>query len=568
MFIINCFRKRTTDADHPPAGARRIGILIFALLQNALAGGLIFGWASIDRTMLISPESNGGAGVAPDKTTLVFSWASSLAMVSSLFLGIVLDVFGPRICSVLCLTSIAIGCRLLAASHNFNQFAIGACAMGFAGPGICGTIIHIANLFPKIQNLIMSLLTGSIAISFSVFSIFDMLWHKYEFATFHTLFGYYSWVMAALAVGGFLFYPDEPFKETDNDEMDDVPVEEIVERLDSVVAPLIQRSSMSSPRTVLYNPELAVIHENGQHHYSHVHIQSTAAPSMKIDQPLNSYLRLKGRSESFMVSAEAIRTGDPDATVMISLKDQPFVKQLLSATYFRSSIFFWICTFVTNFFVSSISTELADFHKYPPAIQHELAQTFTLFMALGVLASVLSGFLIDQFGVEICTAITLIFGQLEMLILLFFGGNHTMMVVSFFCYTMFRSFLYPVFIASLTSRLGFKYFGILLGLGYALSGLFQLLMAPLADAVQGDCHLISSDDQKDDEVCFSGIWLSLHTVELFVLLALMVIPILDHRAKIERESAIREYRASHPQRTASNVGSSTSGPNLDNGSSS
>lgn len=562
--LIGCFRKRTTDAHHPPTWGRRIGILVFALMQNALAGGLIFGWASIDGTLLISPESNGGAGVAPDKTTLVFSWASSLAMVSSFFLGIVLDMFGPRVCSVLCLSSIAIGCRLLAASHTFTQFSIGACAVAFGGPGICGSIMHIANLFPSTQNLVMGLLSGSIAISFSVFSVFDIMWHKYDFATFHTLFGYYSWLAAALALVGFLLYPDEPYKEKNSDEP-----EEGMEQRVSDIAPLIQKSySMSSPRTVLYNPDLTVIHEHDQHHDSHVHIQSSATPSLKIEQPMNSYLRLKGKTESFRESAEALRTGDPDAAVMISLKDQPFFKQLFSAAYFRSSILFWLCTFVTNFFVTTLSTELADFHQYPHSVQHGLAQTFTLFMSSGVMASVLAGFLIDLLGVEICTGMTLIFGQLQLVILLFFGDHRGMMVLSFFCYTMFRSFLYPVFIASLTSRLGFKYFGILLGMGFSISGMAQLLMAPLADAVEGDCHATSLDVGKDDEDCFSGRWLSLHAFELTILLALMVIPFMDHQAKVERESAIRMYRASHPLQNGSSAGLSINGRAPDYGSSS
>lgn len=552
MLIFDCFRKRTTDAKQLPPLGRRIGILTFALLQNALAGGLIFGWASIDDTILVSPESNGGAGVPPEKTTLVFSWASSLAMVSSFFLGMIMDIFGPRACSVLCLSSIAIGSRLLAASHNFTQFSIGACAVAFGGPGICGSIIHIANLFPSIQNLIMSLLSGSIAISFSVFSLFDILWHKYEFATFHTLFGCYSWLAAALALGGFLFYPDEPYKEMTEDDSE----EEMVEERYSDIAPLVRRSSsMASPRTVLYTPDLPVVHEHEHHdHPHHLHIQSAAMPSMKIQQPLNTFLRYKGRTESFRESAEAIRTQDPDAAVLISLKDQPFFNQLFSATYLRSSILFWLCTFVTNFLVSSLSTELADFHQYTHPVQHELAKTFTLFMSLGVTASVLAGFLIDQLGVEVCTVMTLIFGQLEMITLVLFGNYRAMMIFSFFCYTMFRSFLYPVFIASLTSRLGFKYFGVLLGLGFAISGIGQLLMAPLADFVQGDCHVISSEDLTDDTDCSSGLWLSLHIVELSVLTALLAIPYMDRRARIRREFAIREYHATHPRRNGSSFG--------------
>jgi hypothetical protein len=166
-------------------------------------------------------------------------------------------------------------------------------------------------------------------------------------------------------------------------------------------------------------------------------------------------------------------------------------------------------------------------------------------MSGGVIASIFSGLLIDTFGVEIVTCMMLVFGQLQMVTLLFFDQYHSFMVGSFYFYTLFRSFLYPVFIASLTSRLGFKYFGILLGLGFALSGLWQLLMAPLNDAVSGDCHSKeyqrSGNGYGDDDDCFPGLWESVHLIQLSVLLGLMVIPFMDYKARLVREDAVDDY---------------------------
>ena len=68
-------------------------------------------------------------------------------------------------------------------------------------------------------------------------------------------------------------------------------------------------------------------------------------------------------------------------------------------------------------------------------------------------------------------------------------GNVPMMTIGFVIYTLFRAFLYPVFIACISDKLGFKYFGILMGIGFAVSGIVQLGIAPLANAVQGTCHL-------------------------------------------------------------------------------
>jgi MFS family permease len=512
------------------------------------------------KKMLIAPISTGGAGIEPEKTTLVFSWATSVGMVSSFFLGFILDTFGPRISSVVSCLIIAIGSYMLAESNNFAQFATGACAVAFGGPGVGVSIIHIANLFPSIQNLTMSCLNGSIAISFSVLNIFAFMWERFEFANFYTLFRYYSVLATALAVGAFFLYPDEPFKtmedgEVYKEEKEQVEVEEEGGGL-AEIDHLIIKSSTSSNS----NPasELGVIHENRHHDvfddHDHIHIQSVApsGPSLKIGQPLNSGLRANClRTESFLLSKEAMETEDPEAEAIISLKDRPFFKQLCSASYLRSSFIFWISTFVTNFYVSSISTELADLGLFSSTVQHELAKTFTSIMSSGIMASIFVGYLIDKFGVKVCTAMTFIFGQLQMIILLFFSKSHTMTVVSFFCYTMYRSTLYPVFIASLTSRLGFKYFGILLGIGFAISGIVQLLMAPLNDAVQGDCHLDSQTtataktktDASNDENCFEGLWISLHLLQLSVLLALMIIPYMDYRSRLSREAITRGYRA-------------------------
>ncbi|KAG7356166.1 major facilitator superfamily transporter [Nitzschia inconspicua] len=549
---MGCCRQNKVDADGPMSLAQRSGVLLFALLQNSLMGGIVYGWSSIDSTLLIAPESHGGAGIDPEKTSHVFSWAASTAMVSSFFLGIVLDLFGPRMCSLLSLSTIATGCALLAVSYDFAQFSVGFCVLAFGGPGICSSIIHIANLFPESKNLVMGCLSGCIAVSFSVLSVFDYLWHQYEWATFHSLFAFYAIIATLLGVGALVIYPNDPYEEStlDDDSSingsdDDYKTGQLEgEETRLLVKTIVHPSVHHSPTTVVLRhvASLSAIPEHKHHHESH--IQSVAAgPSLMIQQPLDSYLRPYTRSESFMISKEVMATDDPNKDVIMSLKDQPFLKQLLSGSYIRSSILFWICSFVTNFYVSSLSTELADLDQYTSPVQHGLTQTFTLFMSGGVFGSVMVGILIDNFGVEICTSILLVFGQLQMVIVLFFDQYQSMMMLSFFLYTLFRAFLYPVFIASLTSRLGFKYFGVLLGIGFAVSGLFQLLMAPLHDIVAGDCHLLASPDPSGEDDCFEGLWISLHLLQLSALLGLMVVPFLDYRSKVAHELAVEEYKA-------------------------
>ena len=108
-----------------------------------------------------------------------------------------------------------------------------------------------------------------------------------------------------------------------------------------------------------------------------------------------------------------------------------------------------------------------------------------------------------------------------MLIIIFCNDNPMAMVVGFFVYALFRQFLFPVYIACLSSRLGFKYFGILNGLGFAVSGLTQLFIAALVRTVKGTCYIAAA------EGCYQGSWRELHIVQLCLLSALLAVPITD-----------------------------------------
>lgn len=171
-------------------------------------------------------------------------------------------------------------------------------------------------------------------------------------------------------------------------------------------------------------------------------------------------------------------------------------------------------------------------------MQHQLTKSFTVIMSLGAIVSVFVGWLIDQIGVEACTAITLISGQMQMIMILLFRTSHAWFVASFWVYTFFRQFLYPVYIASLTSRLGFKYFGVLLGLGFGAGGVAQLFLSTLDEAVRGDCHLLDSATPRGD--CNRGLWVELHVVQFILLGVLLIAPLMDHREKVQREEKIRQ----------------------------
>jgi MFS family permease len=163
-------------------------------------------------------------------------------------------------------------------------------------------------------------------------------------------------------------------------------------------------------------------------------------------------------------------------------------------------------------------------------------------MSGGVVASFIVGLLMDRIGLEFCSALTLILGMLQMVVLTQYSDHRQWMIFGFFVYVFFRQFLFPVFIASLTARLGYKYFGLLNGIGFAVSGVAQAFMPSLVRVVQGTCHMGGSEESSVSEDCEHGQWQKLHGIEFVLLGLLLLVPYFDHREKKRQERNLMERR--------------------------
>jgi len=141
-------------------------------------GGLLFGWASISGTLLISGTEKGGPGLTREYVHIMFVIALFFNFLGPLLLGVVLDTYGPRVCSITSIVCIAAGCILFAMSNiDSNPLFIPAMALiAFGGPGAQNAIIHLSNLFPAWKATATAIITGSFQLSFFVFVIFDHLW--------------------------------------------------------------------------------------------------------------------------------------------------------------------------------------------------------------------------------------------------------------------------------------------------------------------------------------------------------------------------------------------------------
>jgi hypothetical protein len=189
---------------------------------------------------------------------------------------------------------------------------------------------------------------------------------------------------------------------------------------------------------------------------------------------------------------------------------------------------------------------VADSQDYPPDVQHLLARTLTLIMSSGVVGSVVSGLLMDRLGLQQCAVVLLLLGICHASILITFHGQFFWMVGGFLVYTQFRSLLYPLYIGSISSQLGFKYFGLLNGLGFAIAGIAQVFQASLVQHVQGSCHYLATTTTytATPNACDGGLWTQLHQTEVLILVALMLAPacqgLEDARRKRSTQTLLRQ----------------------------
>lgn len=142
----------------------------------------------------------------------MFVIAISVSLLGPLVLGVVLDYYGPRICSLISIAIIICGCILFGYSDidSFPYFLPAICLIAFGGPGVQSSIIHLSNLFPSWKATATALITGSFQLSFIIFFIFDQLW-AIEKIAYQKLFFSYCGVCIINAIISLLLWPDVPY---------------------------------------------------------------------------------------------------------------------------------------------------------------------------------------------------------------------------------------------------------------------------------------------------------------------------------------------------------------------
>lgn len=160
-----------------------------------------------------------------------------------------------------------------------------------------------------------------------------------------------------------------------------------------------------------------------------------------------------------------------------------------------------------NFYIGTFDVQLQDSSIFDVGESHNYARIFTLVITFGVVVIPMVGAMMDTVGYPFTAATTVALGTIWAVLLDL--QSPLMLVVSFFFYSMYRTFFFTFFFAYLADTLGFKYFGVLAGISFVLGGVLSFLQVPLANYVTGTCNLITTEDRS---ACDPGKWQMLNVI--------------------------------------------------------
>ncbi|CAH0485532.1 unnamed protein product [Peronospora farinosa] len=458
----------------------------FAIFQCFLGAGVIFGWTSLVPMLekeriyhefckteeTICTEQN-------DQLQYAFTMAVSSSMWSNLFLGLVFDKFGPRVTKSVSLVALITGALCMGNAHyrcsiSYRQSICSACTtrtilltflckysfrvnaeghdlvlygmvlVGFSGPGIQLSAIHMANLFPEATALVACFIVGGLQLSFLIFTLFNLAYMHLQLSM-ATVFEMYAGALFLSLIGTLLTEPDIPF--------DIVPSEEH-ELLSPMRLPSVFKEEEVS--LLLSTPEL--------HQYRKSH--SLPTDGIFFD-------------------------GD--------LHNRSFRTQVLSKPFLLIVLYFSILSLWCNFFLGSI-TGLLRWKGLPETEVVDLLGKLAFILPGSIIFIPLVGYLLEKCGYTysslLCTIAALCFT------VMLSSMSTVWIVAGFITYAFFRTIMFPLLFAYLGHRFGFQHYGALSGIAFGIGGIMGLLQTPIAAI--GDFQIIGYIQDTTDSFCFWG----------------------------------------------------------------
>jgi MFS family permease len=119
-------------------------------------------------------------GLIRFRLNLTFVIASVTTNISALLVGGILDRYGPKVCGIISSVLLALGSLNMAFATNlpFDAYMAGSFLLALGGTFSFVPSFHLANAFPRLQGLVLALITGAFDASASVFLIFRIAYQS------------------------------------------------------------------------------------------------------------------------------------------------------------------------------------------------------------------------------------------------------------------------------------------------------------------------------------------------------------------------------------------------------
>ncbi|EXJ54670.1 hypothetical protein A1O7_10011 [Cladophialophora yegresii CBS 114405] len=171
---------------------KRIAQIVIGVIACVTASGITFGFDAL-KTILVAEgvykdlctEKELRKGVRlcylqDQRLNLTFIIASVTTNISALLVGGILDRYGPRVCGIISSVFLALGslCLAFAEPLPFDGYIVASFLLALGGTFTFVPSFHLSNAFPRLQGLILALVTGAFDASASVFLLFRILYQS------------------------------------------------------------------------------------------------------------------------------------------------------------------------------------------------------------------------------------------------------------------------------------------------------------------------------------------------------------------------------------------------------
>lgn len=196
-------------------------MVVMGFLSCICTSGSIFGYASLSTALRASGmyadlcEGDRTCDKQRLRMDLMFTLASTAVNVACLFVGMILDRYGPKVTCISGALIYAAGCTMFGSALQTGQdlFIPAFMLMAIGGPFVFLSTLHLSQAIPAHSSLIMSSLTCAFDASSVIFFVFALIYNRYNVELEDIFYGY-NLVLGVILLFGIFVMPMSSFTQS------------------------------------------------------------------------------------------------------------------------------------------------------------------------------------------------------------------------------------------------------------------------------------------------------------------------------------------------------------------